>query len=90
MGDNDIDRWLNKQEQQEDEYDKWFSSISEDDLFEPAKRIVEEDWLQGVDDITWFEEPNIQVRERHPSEPPAKLIEQPDLICKSHNGYYVI
>lgn len=90
MNDDEIDQWLNKQEQQEEEYNKWFASINENDIVEPAKRIVEENYLQGVDDITWFVEPNIQVRERHPNEPPAKLIEQPDLLCKSHAAYYVI
>jgi hypothetical protein len=90
MDNGEIDRWLNKQENQEDEPDTWFSSINENDLIEPAKKILEENYLQGIDDITWYVEPNIQVRERHPTEPPTKLIEQPDLLCRSHSAYYVI
>lgn len=90
MDENEIDRWLDKQEQQEDEYEEWFSSLDEYELIEPAKRILEENYLKGVDDITWFVEPNIQIRERHSNESPAKVIEQPDLLCKSHSAYYVI
>jgi hypothetical protein len=88
MDDDEIGYWLD--EQGRDKNKGWLSSIDEDDLSEPARRIAEEIYLQGVDDVRWFEEPNIHVRERNLIEPAAKVIEQPDLLCKAHSAYYVI
>ncbi|MCX2820000.1 hypothetical protein EGH25_11635 [Haladaptatus sp. F3-133] len=68
--------------------------IDESEMVEPAKKTLEERFLNDYDELTWFHEPSVQVRERDEDEAPAKVQENPDLIAvtedRNGNNYIFI
>lgn len=80
---NKLENLLEEQSKQKKERRKQreLSHIDESQLFEPAKRAIESDWLPEDGELIWFEEPSIFTREREDTEPASRVTERPDLIC---------
>ena len=68
-----------KQKQEE----RQLSHIDEEQLVAPAKQKIESSGFcpeNGI--VTWYEEPDVFVREPEQAEHPSKVVERPDLICE--------
>ena len=83
-------------EEQRKERRRWrnLSHIDEGEMVGPAKKTLEECFLNDYTELTWFHEPSVQVRKRGDSEAPAKVHENPDLIAvtedKNGNSYIFV
>lgn len=85
MDKDKLDGLLEEQERRTEEKQKRcrLSHIDESQLVEPIKRELESSGFCPDDGIiTWYEEPDVFVRDRERNEAPANVTERPDLICE--------
>lgn len=78
-------RELQEQRTEERQRRRRLSHIDESELVEPAKKTLEERFLNEYDSLNWYHEPSVQVCERGENEAPANVQENPDLIAVAEN-----
>jgi len=94
LSEESLNELLKRQQERKesDVKDAWFDSLTEEDLFEPAKRALEEE--RTKDDFRWYHKPDIRIRDREENEPPKRVSEEPDLVrvfeTSSSSIYYVV
>ncbi|MDB2275763.1 hypothetical protein PM085_19085 [Halorubrum ezzemoulense] len=84
MNEKELEHLLEEQKNRTEERRKRreLSHIDESQLVEPAKRAIESDYCPEEGTVTWYEEPDIFVRDRGADEPASRVAERPDLICE--------
>lgn len=85
MDKDKLDTLLEEQERRTKQRRKrrQLSHIEESQLVDPIKEKIESSGFCPDDGVTtWYEEPDVFVRDRKRDEAPANVIERPDLICE--------
>ena len=92
IGKDQLELLLKEQKRQTKEKQgrRQLAHIDEGQLVAPAKQKIESSgFCPEGGTVTWYEEPDVLVREREGDEPPSRVVERPDLICEwkpEHGG----